>query len=292
METMTRNFGVELEIVNLTASRAVQVLTAAGIDAYDAGYTHQVSNQWKVVSDSSVFMEVNGVKVYGCEVVSPKLCGQHGRDQVRRVCKALEAAGAKVNKTCGFHVHVNAADLDLGQIKRVVKTWVKYEDTVDTLIAPSRRNNYFARSNAATLTGYYTHDYRSGYHASRYVAEATVCEQAFAVIDKCKSVDDLRLAHGEERYHKLNLEAYYRHRTIEFRGHQGTVDADKALAWVEFCLKMVCVPVATAAVVKRNERKDGNKGADRLPAMFKALALTADERKYFTARAKKLAVAA
>jgi hypothetical protein len=44
---------------------------------------------------------------------------------------------------------------------------------------------------------------------------------------------------GENRFYKLNLSAFRRHRTVEFRQHSGTLDGVKAIQWVVTCLRMV-----------------------------------------------------
>ena len=53
------------------------------------------------------------------------------------------------------------------------------------------------------------------------------------------------------RYHKVNLEAYSRHKTVEFRQHSGTTNFTKMRNWVLFLHKLVTfatrgqVPAAT-----------------------------------------------
>jgi hypothetical protein len=42
-----------------------------------------------------------------------------------------------------------------------------------------------------------------------------------------------------ERYFKLNVAAYLRHGTIEFRQHSGTVDYQKMVNWIIFCIAFV-----------------------------------------------------
>ena len=42
-----------------------------------------------------------------------------------------------------------------------------------------------------------------------------------------------------DRYFKVNAVAYDRHRTIEFRQHQGTTDYEKISKWVMFLAKLV-----------------------------------------------------
>lgn len=44
---------------------------------------------------------------------------------------------------------------------------------------------------------------------------------------------------GQGRYHKLNLVSLWVHGTIEFRQHSGTVDADKAVNWIELLMQFV-----------------------------------------------------
>ena len=40
------------------------------------------------------------------------------------------------------------------------------------------------------------------------------------------------------------MAAFWRHQTVKFRQHQGTVNADKATCWVKLCLRMVAGAVA------------------------------------------------
>ena len=55
-----------------------------------------------------------------------------------------------------------------------------------------------------------------------------------------------------DRSHKVNLEAYSRHKTVEFRQHSGTTNFTKMRNWVLFLHKLVTfatrgqVPAATA----------------------------------------------
>ena len=66
-----------------------------------------------------------------------------------------------------------------------------------------------------------------------------------------QTVDELKNRIGN-RYHKVNLEAYSRHKTVEFRQHSGTTNFTKMRNWVLFLHKLVTfatrgqVPTATA----------------------------------------------
>ena len=100
---MNRKFGAELEMTGITREQAVRALRGVGIEVRDETYNHETRDYWKIVPDSSV----HG----GFEVVSPVLEGEAGLEQLRTVVTALDDMGGTVNKTCGYHVHFDAADL-------------------------------------------------------------------------------------------------------------------------------------------------------------------------------------
>lgn len=209
MSILTKTFGVEIECLVPGHSRRMvaDALTAAGVAAYDAGYTHQVSGQWKIVSDGSVTGDG------AMEVVSPVLSGEAGFTAVTRVCAVLGRLGARVNSSCGLHVHVGARDLSINAMRRLVFIYGESELVIDSLLPVSRRanNNHYCRS-------------------IRNVNLSTVA--------MARDAAAIAIAHGG-RYCKLNFVAFSRHSTVEFRQHSGTVDAVKINNWVKFCMRMV-----------------------------------------------------
>lgn len=209
-------YGVELECFmprGMThEGLAAHLVAAAGVPASAELYNHLRCNHWKVVTDGSLNDYYSGA-----EVVSPVLRGEEGFAAIRRVCAALVTAGCTVRRTCGFHVHV-AAPEDLNFFKKLLKLFVKYESILDTLISPSRRGN--------------ANDYC--YSSERMVE----------VVDSANTLVGIRHAlerrfSSRARFHKLNLMSYWRHQTVEFRAHQGTIDGTKAVAWVKVCLGLV-----------------------------------------------------
>lgn len=193
-----RNFGVEIELIGLSTSQATDALTDAGIEVYNAGYTHSVSRTtWKVVTDGSVGSR-------GCEVVSPILVGEDGVAQVKRVMNALAGAGAGVNRACGLHVHIDAHGLSAPEILTIVARYGRYEMEIDAFMPPSRRG--FANSYCQPV-------------ANLRLRGSTPREAA-------------RSMRG--RYYKVNLQSFIKYGTIEFRQHSGTTDAHKAVNWIKF----------------------------------------------------------
>ena len=58
------------------------------------------------------------------------------------------------------------------------------------------------------------------------------------------------------RYKTVNVCAYGRHGTIEFRQHQGTTNADKILNWLAFCEAMVMTVKAGSAPARQSNFGD------------------------------------
>ncbi len=216
-----RTFGIEIEcrVSGNTLSEAqIKVKDAIrrqGLEADVEGYNHSTRDYWKVIYDASIDFSRGW---QGIEIVSPVLKGDEGRKQVELVCKALEEVGAKVNKSCGLHIHHGANDLKLNDFKNLAFLYMVKEDEVDQMVAKSRRknNNGFCRS----LNSYYN----------------------VFQIKNARSVKQLIKLAGSTRaprYSKINFSAYVRHGTVEFRQHQGTVEAKKILAWLDFGQQMI-----------------------------------------------------
>lgn len=152
---------------------------------------------WRIKSDCSVSGE-------GLELISPPLRGQAGLDQIRIALRWLNENGARVNRTCGTHVHHDAADLSIDAIKRFVKGYVNNQDLIDWLVSPSRRRNV------------------------QYTCRWT--ERDLQRLDNMATTRDL---YGVNRYRTVNITSYGRHGTLEVRQHQGTLSYEKTVAWIK-----------------------------------------------------------
>jgi hypothetical protein len=233
--THTRTFGCEIELVGLTIEAAARALRASGINTFDTetnsfdGVTPDYDDDgcdcsscrgnradpndprmrtaWKVTYDGSVSN--------GCEVVSPILSGSEGLESVRKVVRALKAAGARVDNSCGFHVHVNARDLQGPELINAVRRYAQHETTIDSFMAPRRRES------------------RSEWCRSMVELSRTLSGRGDLFV--ATNVANL----PQTRYYKLNLAAYVKHGTLEFRQHAGTLNLNKMINWIMFCVQFV-----------------------------------------------------
>lgn len=237
-------FGVELEVLlprGMDHHGLAALVAAAGVPCRFLGYTHAVTAEWKVVTDASV--------PGGAELVSPILRGDAGLEQLRVVCRALTAANVKVDRRCGFHVHVGVAGESLDTLKRLVTNFAHFETVMDQLVSASRRNNQYCRP---VVVG------QSQRAASPWQLAG--------------------LVNYGGRYSKLNVAAYLRHGTVEFRQHQGTIDAQKAVEWVRLCLGMV-----------RAARGTGNREPATLGGLMQHIGAGEASCRFFETRARQLA---
>lgn len=216
------SFGIEIEFIvphSETQGTIAEAIERAGVPCYAAGYSHALDRfRWKIVSDGSL----NGGN--GMELVSPPLFVP---DQVSTVCQVLAGKGATVNRSCGLHVHIGARDLPVPALKKLAALYIEHEDLIDSLLPPSRRGN----------ANTYLKSLKSAANIE-LLASATTVESLGVAL-----TNNPRFRGGPEaqsyRYSKLNFMSYWKHGTVEFRHHSGTIDAAKIIRWVTFCSKMV-----------------------------------------------------
>lgn len=199
-------FGVEIECYNVIRQQLIETATASGLQVRSEGYNHtDNSHYYKIVSDSS--LQGNDTN----EVVSPILKGKKGLFSLEILCSSLNLIEAKVNRSCGLHVHVGAEKMSDEHYCRLVRNYQRIEKVIDSFMPISRRADN-----------------------SRW------CHTLEGIdFSECETKSDILRAMNYDRYYKVNAVAYSRHKTIEFRQHSGTTDYEKISNWVLFLAKLV-----------------------------------------------------
>lgn len=242
-----RSFGVEIEFFNADHYELVDALAARGITCELEGYNHHTRSHWKIVSDASV----SGYN--GAELVSPVLHGSEGMAQLEKVCEALEEVGAKVNKSCGLHVHLGIGDLQLQAVKNLVVNYNSNRSLIDAFMAPSRRVNYYG-------SGGYRY---CEIHSNGEIACVLRANDMYEMVEAQAS-----------RYRAVNLDAYTRHGTVEFRQHQGTIEFVKISNWIYLVMALV------------REAKVGTSVFESLQSFLNNLSINDAVRSFFMSRAR------
>lgn len=234
-------FGVEIECL-VPAAMVRACATRNAMPFQYEGYNHtDNSSYYKFVTDGSIRGE-NPI-----ECVSPVLSGKDGMKSLELCCKTLNEAGAQVNRSTGLHVHIGAQNLSDKAYINVFKNYQRLERVIDTFMARSRRESN-----------------------NQYCKSLQNIELSF-----CATKSDVYNAVYGDRYYKLNACSYMRHKTIEFRQHQGSTDFEKISNWVNFCAKLVMWS-------KSNVLENEVGTIDEIPF------LTAKEKSFFKSRAEAL----
>lgn len=209
-------FGVELELL-------------APFNRYDMA--HKLS-QWgyrdfRVVHDGSL-SEQEGY--HAMEVVSPVLQGEEGMLKLKGLMDKIKEAGCRINSSCGLHVHIGVRGMAPARVRKIAIAFLNSEHHFDAVVPASRRNNRYCQSNVARRVD-----------AARLMSATTISQLANAVNGGSSSDH-----YNVHRYYKLNFQSFVHHGTIEFRQHAGSVESDKACAWVRlitgFCAQAAGQP--------------------------------------------------
>jgi hypothetical protein len=212
-----RRFGVEVEFVGVDPYVAARAITSAGFPCEYESYNHNTRSNWKIVRDGSIEYHNSNCG----ELVSPPLSGSEGIEQVRSVLRALVGAGATVNRSCGLHVHVDANDLGVSQIGSILRRYHTYQNEINRFMPASRRNSRWAKS---------------------------ITPELIRQVEGYNTPQALRNNVGYfDRYYAVNVAAFARHGTVEFRQHSASVNSSKVAHWIAFCLHFVTSSVTLTA---------------------------------------------
>tara|TARA_R110002074_G_scaffold255998_1_gene428420 strand:- start:1421 stop:2266 length:846 start_codon:yes stop_codon:yes gene_type:complete len=271
-----RTYGVEVEFIsNEWGQRELaDKINSRSSDIpmprlYIASYSDTDSSKWRLKTDSSV----SSRRGRGLELVSPILRGDNDMLILKNFMTMLNELHCDVNRTCGLHVHVGARDWGVKEFKNLAKRYAKFESAIDTIMPNSRRlsNNSYCRSNA---------NYRD-----------SNLQVVFAGINKCKTARDVMNHVQGGRYYKLNLESFWKHGTVEFRHHSGTICPAKIENWVMVCMGMTKL-ADTNRSVKITEGDTTASYQDKLSSLMNGLVKTglvsSATRRFYTKRARAL----
>ncbi|WP_255202724.1 amidoligase family protein [Acutalibacter muris] len=229
----TQKFGIEIEMTGITRAAAAQVI-AGHFDTsathvggmYDAFAVRDGDDrQWKVVSDSSIRRESrrgqSSNASYAVEFVSP-ICKYEDIETIQELIRKLRSAGAKVNSSCGIHIHIDASPHDVKTLRNIVNIMAAKEDLLyKTLKVNVSREHYCAKAD------------------TRFLDELNAKRPTS--MDTLESIwyngrSGRNFHYDESRYHGLNLHSVFSKGTIEFRLFNSTLHAGEIKSYIQLCM--------------------------------------------------------
>lgn len=123
-------------------------------------------------------------------------------DVVRKFCQALKGR-AYVNHSCGTHFHFDMRQMTEEQVTEYGDRIAQAVPALRLLLPKERRESKFQKATINTTK--------------------TPCVYP-------------------HKYAFVNLAAYSKHKTMEIRGHSGTINADKILNWIKLCEVIMTSP--------------------------------------------------
>ena len=251
-----QQFGGEIEMTGITRQQAAQELAAyfetpyrRTFDGYDS-YTVEddKGRKWKLMSDSSIRGEVKegnryvrtGDSGYWVEFVTPVL-KYEDMNTLQECIRTLKQAGAKVNSSCGIHVHVDGANHNQQSLKNLMSIMYSKEDILFKALQVNarREQRYCHKVDEPVLL-------EARKLSSEETTELSQLENIWY-----GGYNESRFHYSDTRYHALNLHSMFYRGTVEFRMFNSTLHAGRAKAYINLCLAMSAQAINQRSTVMR-----------------------------------------
>ncbi len=163
----------------------------------------------------------------GIEIPSPILQGKKGFNELKAVMTLLKKAGGYTTRRDGMHVHHDAPEYvdDVDALLRLLDTWIENKREINRMVAQSRPNNFYC----SPLKQHRVE------HIRKIKNEALAVDRYWKPKYWGKGSE---LACYISRY-DISPGSLVYNRTIEIRLHEGTLDYDKAEAWIMFGQRLI-----------------------------------------------------
>jgi len=163
----------------------------------------------------------------GFELNTSPASGNKWVAMIENVCEALESDDARVNRDCGYHVHVDARDYDFAALQRLIEVYAVIEEALFSVVARSRQHNQYCEKCGQR----FLECSRLGIDPEDKVAKATYGKDADRDAIRSAKYQKYPLGYGRVRYAALNLHSWNFRGTLECRLHQGTLNPRNITNW-------------------------------------------------------------
>ena len=230
----SQRFGIEIEMTGITRSKAAKVIAEyfhvteahAGGD-YDTYIVRAPDSRvWKLVRDQSIRRQnsrgLTTRNEYSVEFVSP-ICQYGDIETIQELVRRLRGAGAKVNDSCGIHIHVDATPHNVKTLRNLVNIMASKEDLLYKALNVQIDREYYCKKTDM-----------------RFLEELNQKKprelQDFADIWYSGTTESRFRHYHSSRYRALNLHSVFTKGTVEFRLFNSTLHAGEVKSYIQLCL--------------------------------------------------------
>lgn len=260
---LTGTFGIEIEMTGLTRRKAARIIAdeiggeiTSSSDYYD---TQKVigpdGRTWKVMSDASIRKENSRGKTndwdYSVEVVSPILT-EIDIDIVQRLARLLRAGGAKVNDSCGIHIHLDGSNHTVQSIKNFIQIIASKNDLLYKALQIEEARMRYCKKMDERLV-------------NNIKKKRPKTMQQIKDIWYNERNAGNHIHYHESRYHLLNLHSFFTgNHTVELRGFNSTLHAGKIKAYILLALAMNNQALTQKKASNKKSQEENEKFAMRV----------------------------
>jgi hypothetical protein len=226
-----RTFGIEIEVIGVTRKAIAEAIASVvkGTvdhvdDLEDEGQSFErviLGNDmyWKIEDDESL----SGPPELRAEIVSPVL-DRGDVPIVLDVVKTVARVGARVDDSCGVHVHIGSGACNVEHLCKAVDLMIDLEPIVmqDTLGIKAERNQFSRLMDAAFIR--------------RFKAKRPVTMEEFWELYYGAPLKGQLTRLDPARYRGLNLHSHAYRGTVEFRYFDGSLDPTRVEIYVKLAM--------------------------------------------------------
>lgn len=215
----------------------------------------------------------------GVEFQTPPANGTEAETLINNHCRLLKDSGFTVDKSCGFHLHIDSRGVDsLNSVRSLWGFYIAFEDVLLSFLPPSRRTNHYC----APL--------RSDWHITELFKASSVdeLEKLWYETTNKESVASAKRdkKHGS-RYRGVNMHSLFSAQHLEIRYHSGTINSRKVLEWANLhCLIMDYCALSGFGIYYLKDYCNSIDVEYKTRMLFDVLGLDDKSRDYFKKRQK------
>jgi hypothetical protein len=223
-----RNFGVELEVGNEVCPDSIAYSIIKSSHCKDVkifDWNQSINNSdWHVKSDMSCGIGDEG----GWEIASYVGSGYLDALDISKTASVIKLDGAKINRNCGLHVHVNVEDFSVKKMAILLAYWMKIENTLSFAVPFWRVDGAFCQLINKLQAHYKRNKYSPNYFWT------INRPRNLSAHDNFYKMFTLNLVNYES-----SLQGLIDRKTVEFRMPEGTLNESDIINWIRLFVTFV-----------------------------------------------------